>query len=130
MINGELIKEKARTFANKLNLGENSPEFSNGWLQKFQQRHGFKQFKFHGESSSVNLSLLEEQPKIVKKLKEFRLQDIYNMDETELFYRMAPDHTIAQHQISGLKKDRIRLTIAFTANADGTHKLEPFIGKA
>ena len=48
-----------------------------------------------------------------------------------LFYSMAPDRTIAQRQVEGLKKDKTRLTLAFTANADGSDKLPPFfIGHA
>ncbi|CAG8628233.1 4676_t:CDS:2, partial [Dentiscutata heterogama] len=40
------------------------------------------------------------------------------MDETGLFYSLAPDHTIVSRQIEGLKKDKVRITIALMANAD------------
>ncbi|BFI29838.1 hypothetical protein MPTK2_3g06440 [Marchantia polymorpha subsp. ruderalis] len=53
------------------------------------------------------------------------------MNETGLFYEYAPDRTIAQYQLEGLKMSKKRFTIAFTANADGSHKLEHFfIGHA
>ena len=42
---------------------------------------------------------------------------------------MAPDRTIASNNLDGSKKDKARITIALTANADGSEKLPPlFIG--
>ena len=53
------------------------------------------------------------------------------MDETGLFYNLAPDKTISRRQIEGAKKDKTRITISFTCNADGLDKVEPlFIGHA
>ncbi|KAI1003886.1 hypothetical protein K3495_g4332 [Podosphaera aphanis] len=49
------------------------------------------------------------------------------MDEPGLFYNLSPDKTIAQRQIEGLKKDKTRITLCLTSNADGTDKLEPLI---
>jgi hypothetical protein len=68
---------------------------------------------------------------IKNRIKEYKLCDIYNMDETGLFYNLAPDTTIARQQIEGSKKDKTRITIGLTCNADGTDKLPPmFIGHA
>ncbi|SJK97310.1 uncharacterized protein ARMOST_00562 [Armillaria ostoyae] len=62
---------------------------------------------------------------------EYELKDIYNMDETGLFYGMPPDCGLADKKHSGVKGSKVHLTYAFTANADGSNKLEPFIiGKA
>lgn len=69
------------------------------------------------------------------------------MDETGLFYgyvlvflharrlltscRFAPDRGLSNEKSSGVKGSKVRLTYAFAVNADGSHKLEPFvIGKA
>ena len=53
------------------------------------------------------------------------------MDETALFYNLSPDTAIARQQIEGSKKDKTRITIAFTCNADGCDRLQPlFIGYA
>ena len=56
----------------------------------------------------------------------YKLSDIFNMDECGLFYAMAPDRTIAARQLEGTKKDKIRITVALTCNADGSEKLAPF----
>jgi hypothetical protein len=38
---------------------------------------------------------------IRSKIKEYNMDNVYNFDETGVFYRMAPDKTIAQRQIEG-----------------------------
>src|SRR4051812_1388563 len=49
------------------------------------------------------------------------------MDETGLYFCMAPNRTIACEQIEGVKKDKARFTVGLTANAGGSGKLQPFI---
>ncbi|KAF9433612.1 hypothetical protein BGZ76_009206, partial [Entomortierella beljakovae] len=47
------------------------------------------------------------------------------MDEAGLYYYMSPDYIISRQQV------KTCLTIALTANADGSEKLKPFfIGHA
>ncbi len=127
-ISSDLIKAKGKAFSEQLNLTDKAPEFSNGWLESFQKRYGLKAHVLHGESGSADTAAIEtSMPRIRGRLSKYSLKDIYNMDETGLFYRMAPDRTIAQRQIEGSKKDKSRLTIALAANADGSHKIKPFI---
>ncbi len=58
-------------------------------------------------------------------------KDVYNMGETGLYYNMPPDSTIARQRIEGSKKDKTRITITFTCNADGSDRFLPlFIGHA
>jgi len=48
-----------------------------------------------------------------------------------LTHRMVPDRGLSDCKHSGVKGKKIRLTYAFTSNADGSEKLPPFvIGKA
>lgn len=42
MLFGELIEQKARIFADMISLENAAPEFSNGWLFKFQTRRQLK----------------------------------------------------------------------------------------
>lgn len=86
----------------------------------------------NGESGFVDMQAvatnLEE---IQQKVASFQPANVYNMDETELFYEYAPDRTMIEYQLEGLKKSKKRFTIAFIANTDGSHKLEHFfIGHA
>ena len=55
--------------------------------------------------------------------------NIYNMDETGLFYRLEPKKTLATSRLSGRKKQKERISIVVTSNEDGSHKLPPFIVK-
>ena len=68
---------------------------------------------------------------IKETIAQYQPQDVYNMDETGLFYNLASDITISRRQIEGTKKDKTCLTIAFTCNANGSDRLSPlFIGHA
>lgn len=78
-----LIKEKAKIFAQALNIQENELVFSNGWLYKFKQRNNIRRYNIHGESGSAPLaSLPEERIKLQQLLSRFTLDRIYNIDET------------------------------------------------
>ena len=128
-ITGDLICEKAKRFSELRGIPEDDHlSFSNGWLSAFLARNKFKAFKAHGESGSANNGAIREAlPLLISETNQYALRDIYNMDETGLFYKMAPTVTIARDQVEGLKKDKTRLTVALTANADGTDKRDLFI---
>jgi hypothetical protein len=62
-------------------------------------------------------------------------EQIYNADETGIYYKMLPDKTLAvksdQRRKEGFKAIKDRLTILFTVNKTGSHKLKPLcIGKS
>ena len=64
-------------------------------------------------------------------LKEYELQNIYNMDETSLCYRKPPDKGLATRQMSRVKGDKTQITLAFTVNTGGSDIYKPlFIGWA
>ena len=101
-------------------------KFSNGWLQSFKVRHGVKQIKLHGESGSVDgVQLKIKIEEVRDQIKSFHLRDIFNADETALFYRLEPDQTLATKLISGKKINKDRITILLCTNADGSEKIEP-----
>ena len=54
-------------------------------------------------------------------------RDIFNIDETGLFWKLQPDRSLATKQTSGGKKSKDRITIALCANGDGSEKLNPWI---
>ncbi|KIK75361.1 hypothetical protein PAXRUDRAFT_173077 [Paxillus rubicundulus Ve08.2h10] len=61
----------------------------------------------------------------------YQLHDIFNADESGLFYAMPPDHGLSDKQQSGVKGKKNQLMYLFMANADGSMKLPPLIiGKA
>ena len=128
----QLIREKGKEFGEKLRIPEALLKFSKGWVHGFCRRHGFRQFKIHGESGAAETHGEEYEAALAhvkSRIQAYDPKDIYNFDESALFYNLSPDKTIAQRQVEGSKKDKIRITIAFTCNADGTDRFEPlFIG--
>ncbi len=88
-MSGDLTKEKAAYFLAELYLGHRAFEFSNGWLEAFKNCRGIKSYRRYGESGSANMAVIEESlPQIRLTLDQYERRDIYNMDETGLFYRM------------------------------------------
>lgn len=108
------------------------PQFSNGWLEGYKKRHGIKSRIRYGEAASLDEAAIAEQLVQVQALsRQFNPQDVYNCDETGLFWKMTPDRGLATHQISGTKKDKARITVHFCCNADGSDKVPAwFIGKS
>jgi len=88
-MSGDLTKEKATYFLAELYPGRRAFEFSNGWLESFKNRRNIKSYCCFGESGSANMAVIEESlPQIRLTLDQYEQRDIYNMDETGLFYKM------------------------------------------
>lgn len=91
--------------------------------------------KAAGESASVNK---EETSAYVSDvlpglLERYDANDIYNVDETGLFYKLLPDktYTIKNEDCHGGKLSKERVTILLGANLTGNDKLKPLvIGKS
>lgn len=136
-LNGDMIKLQGRRIVDGVNdkLGVEDQiyfHFSSGWLGNFQKRWGLKLIKPHGESNDADDNeIVRSLPILQEKLKHYNINDIWNADETGLNYRLAPCKTIAHEQMSGRKKDKVRLTYLLCANADGTEQFPLMvIGKA
>ena len=125
-IDGNVLKAKAQAFAEKLNVNE---EFkaSDGWLQNFKTRNGLIFKKLCGESSSVNLETVSQwtDSTLKKLMNEYNEADIFNADETALFYKLLPERSLVfkNETCSGGKRAKQRLTILLAANMSGTEKL-------
>ena len=124
----QLIQKKTSSFADLLQLPESQrTSFSDGWLKKFLARHELRSIKMQGESGSADVEAIEKAlPDLQETMSRYQLCDVFNMDETGLFYCMAPDRTIAARQLEGMKKDKTRMSVVLCANADGSEKMEPF----
>jgi Tc5 transposase DNA-binding domain len=102
-----ILQQKALEFAQMLNIGEDKIKFSNGWVWRFKERNGLKRVKFSGEANSAPIeSLPEERVRLCSILARYDKEDIYNADETGLFFRMEPNQTLSTGAISGRKMVR------------------------
>ncbi len=85
----DLICDSAMKIIDRLYLDHPLFEFSNGWLEAFKVHHGIKKHRRFRESGSVDMTIVVTAlPGIRQVLDTYEWRDIYNMDESGLFYRM------------------------------------------
>ena len=108
-----MIQEKALYFAEKLN----KPDFKaySGWLTRSEICHNISAGVLCDESASVKQEIVMQwtsrEPEI---LRDYDPENIYDMDETAIFYRALPDKTIKQRgdECKGTKKIKVILTVS------------------
>lgn len=131
-VDGTILKEKATQIS--LRLGVENFSASNGWAARFKERHGLIFKKVCGESAGVNEETTSDWlSKLPKIIDGYEPKDIYNCDETGLFYNCLPDRTLAVkgEACHGGKMSKERLTVLLCTNSDGSDKLQPLvIGKS
>lgn len=138
-ISADLIKAKAKVIFKELNptKDENAFSASNGWFEKFKRRFGIRLLTMSGEKLSADLNHITP---FIHRLRsqmdemEITENQLYNADESGLFYRILPTKTYAiaaEKSAAGRKVPKERISFMLTANADGSHKVKPLvIGKA
>ena len=113
------------------------PEFvfkaSRGWFDKFKHRSGIHNVVRHGEAASSNKDAAESYVKEFDeyvKAEGFLPQQIFNCDETGLFWKKLPSRTYITKEekaLPGHKPMKDRLTLLLCANASGDCKLKPLL---
>ncbi|EXX53370.1 hypothetical protein RirG_244550 [Rhizophagus irregularis DAOM 197198w] len=95
---------------------------------KYPEIESALQINRAGEANSAPLEILEEERKILQEIiKQYDPCNVYNVDETALFWNLEPSKTLSDHYISGTKKSKNRITVVLTCNADGSHKLPALV---
>ena len=131
VITDAVLREKAKQFGSELSITEF--QYSNGWLQRFKGRCGIASQVICGESAGVDPAVISRGRQYAAEVvKEYSLRDVYNLDETGLFFRMLPDRSLTtKDKTKGAKKPKERISVMLCSNADGSDKLRPLvIGKA
>jgi len=130
-LTGKMIQEKAILIAVELNLDDFTA--SNGWLNRFQARYNIKCSVLSGESADVNPEIIEDWSKRLSSIcKNYDPADIFNCDETVLFYRALPTRSLVEKgdTCNGGKKSKDRITVLLCASGTG-EKIKPLvIGKS
>ena len=130
-VSGPLIQTQALKFAQ--DLGLNEFKASNGWLQSFVKRNNIVFGGMHGEKADVDVDKVEEwKSRLMSLCEGYDEKDIFNMDETGLFYRdtMKKTYHVKGEDCSGGKRSKERITLALCASITG-EKLKPLvIGKS
>ena len=102
---------------------------SDGWLWRFSRRHGIRQLALQGEKLSADAPAAENFITSFRTFIEdqhYTLHQIFNSDESGLYYKLLPEKTLASHfekTADGRKKQKERVTINACSNASGSIKL-------
>ncbi|XP_037508922.1 tigger transposable element-derived protein 4-like [Rhipicephalus sanguineus] len=88
-VNGIVLKAKVEEIALKMDI-----EFacSDGWLDRFRKRHELVFRSVAGEAAAVDEVTCNDWrlTKLKQILQDYDLGDVYNVDETALFYQLLP----------------------------------------
>lgn len=138
-MSGPILKAKAKNLFKKMYPNKTPNEFraSQGWFTKFKRRYGIRILKVCGEILSSDTSKITSFIHTLRaKMREMEItnEQLYNADESGLFFRCLPDKTYVaacEKTAQGRKIRKERFTFMLCANAEGSHKLKPLvIGKA
>lgn len=84
-----------------------------------------------GESAGVDSETVQEwiENTLPSLIQDYSSKDIFNADETGLFYNLLPDKTFAVkgENCHGGKLSKLRLTVLICTNADGSEKITPLV---
>ncbi|XP_046725929.1 tigger transposable element-derived protein 4-like [Silurus meridionalis] len=132
-VNGPLLMEKAEILAAK--LGHLDFKASQGWLDRFKKRHNIVFKAICGESAAVEQEQVDSWLKTQMRtiLDTYEIRNIFNADETGVFWKCLPDKTMAfrGEACRGGKRSKDQLTVLAAANMDGSQKLPLYvIGKS
>ena len=87
-ITGEIIRGKAKKLAKALDIKDFNA--SKGWLTNFKKRYHIKEYKRQGEGASAPLEKIPQfQSELREIIKSYQPEDVYNADETGLYWRMV-----------------------------------------
>ena len=128
-------------FATSADLEEKLSALKAGetWMKDFVKRNGLNSKVLHGEAGSVNHERIAEDMKAIREeCRNDRKENIFNVDETGIQYKIVPQRTYLSckedRKTARGTKDmhyKYRLFAFMCTNADGTAKVDmAIIGKA
>jgi hypothetical protein len=107
---------------------------SEGWFHRWKKRENIVYKRTYGEQKDADFSTAEnwlktEWPKFTS---EYTPNNVYNADETGLFYRALPEHSylFKNENAKGCKISKERITILCCASMSGKKQKLLVIGKS
>ena len=130
IVSMKFIQTRARMVASDLNL----PNFkaSRGWIKKYIRRHGIQSsIKLQGKGQAIlPQNVAQRITKIQNIARDYELCNIYNQDESGLFYRFCQSRSYLRYKEyrahdrgSYFQKAKQQLTVSFAVNSKGSHIL-------
>ena len=128
-ISGGVLRQKAVDIANSMGISGFSG--SNGWFRNFKYRNQIAYKVISGEAKDVNIDTIENwRENVFREIyARYKEKDIFNADETGLFFKVLPNKTFAfkNELCIGGKVSKERVTVLLCANFDGSEKLTPLV---
>ncbi|XP_066253848.1 tigger transposable element-derived protein 4-like [Euwallacea similis] len=119
-LSGPLGRAKTKDIAQTLKYKNFSA--SSGWLEKFRKKHNITFKVISGEARSVNSGDVESVlNKMTSLIKDYSSKNIFNADDTGLFFRALLDKTLTfkREKCTSEKLSKDRVTILHCVNMDG-----------
>lgn len=122
---------KAKQLADMMNI--TNFVGSNRFIEGIKRRENISWAKKSGESDSVDKEVVKNwEQTLHNEIKDYAQSDVYNLDETALFYRLLPSKTyaFAGETRFGQKRLKDRITLLLITNADGSDRKAIMIGRS
>ena len=133
VVSGEMLLHKAKEFAAALQH-EDSDKIDMNWINRWKKRKEVTCKKLHGEAESVDFAAIDNWLKnhLPQILGDYMPKDIFNADETGLFFKCLPDrtHTLKDEKCAGGKMSKDRLTVLVAASMCGEKLPLLVVGKS
>lgn len=128
-ISGEMLLLKGQEFAKEIGY-ENYKNLDMSWISRWKAREEVVCKKLHGEADSVDQQGADDwqRNRLPLLLKEYKAENIFNTDETGLFFKCLPErtHVFKAEKCAGGKMSKERVTVLVTASMTG-EKLPLFV---
>ncbi|CAF3330341.1 unnamed protein product [Rotaria sp. Silwood2] len=128
-IPGPILQQYARDIAQKLDESTNF-RASNGWLDRFRTRYNIHFRTICGEARAVDPCTIDGwKVRLHTIIEHYDACNIFNCDETSLFYKLMPDRSLVinRNDCRGGKRSKDRYTVMLCSNMLGTEKLKPVV---
>uniref|UniRef100_H3B519 HTH CENPB-type domain-containing protein n=1 Tax=Latimeria chalumnae TaxID=7897 RepID=H3B519_LATCH len=127
LLNGPILKAKAESLVH--NFGKSDFSVTDGWFSRWKVCHNIVYKCGHGELKSTDLKGADywSKTKLQELLSSYNANDIYNADETGLYYRTTPVGSMVFRKmaLSGSKKAMDRITLLVCAIMTGSDGVDP-----
>ncbi|CAF3816564.1 unnamed protein product [Rotaria sordida] len=128
-ISGPILQQYARDIAQQLDESTNF-RASNGWLNRFRTRYNIHFRTICGEARAVDPNTVNDwKIRLHSIIEHYDACNIFNCDETSLFYKLMPDRSLVvnRNDCRGGKRSKDRYTVMLCSNMLGTEKLKPVV---
>ena len=123
-VNSPILRQKAEDLSGKLSKGNFVA--TEGWFHRWKKKENIFFRMIHGEQKDANNVaadqwIKEEWPKLIAT---YSPEDVYNADETGLYFRALPEHTymFQKESTQGCKTSKERLTVLCCASRPALKK--------